>query len=99
MDEVAELEFGLAEGMAGVLGDEQTGHAPDIGGDGLGDARGQFLGLGLLLGRQLQRAVHGSLRECGGALLPETVSTPYVYKKSNNYGGAHTREEARRDFA
>ena len=61
MEEVTQLEFGLAEGVAGVLGDKQAGHAQDIGSDGLGDLVGQFLSLGLLLGAQFRSVSHGRL--------------------------------------
>ena len=73
MDQIAELQFGLSEGVTCVFGDEQAGDAQDIASDGLGDVCSQFLGLGLLFGGQCLGVLHGcSFREYRGALWSET---------------------------
>jgi len=51
VDEVAELELGLAEGVLAGTADEQAGESEDIAGDGGGDLGGEFLGLGFLFRR------------------------------------------------
>ena len=52
MEDVPDLEFGLAENLGVGLGREQAGHLEDVLFHRLEDDLGQFLGVGFLLGGQ-----------------------------------------------
>ena len=50
MDEVAELQFGLAEDRVGGLGDEHAREGEKVAGGSVGDGVGQGTGLDFLFG-------------------------------------------------
>ena len=79
VDNVADLELGLAEGLVFGLADEQTGKLQDVGIDGLANARGEGLGLLFLFGGQGVVAGHGAPR-LGWIVLRTTPSAFCVQK-------------------
>jgi hypothetical protein len=61
VDDVADLELGLAEDLVIGLGGQESGHLEDVTFEGLEHGLGEFLGMGLLLGGQVGGG-HGGLR-------------------------------------
>jgi hypothetical protein len=88
VDEIAQLQLGLSEGVLARPRDEQAGDLEDVGGDGLGDVESEFLSLGFLFGGQ--RFLHGSLKDEGGGFLAGTALSSFVYKYSTNFRDAYT---------
>ena len=96
VNEVAQLQLGLSEGVLAGVRDEQAGDLEDVGGDGLGDVQGEFLGLGFLFGGQW--FLHGGLKEEEGGFLAGTALSSFVYKYSTNFRDAYTQSGALQNF-
>jgi hypothetical protein len=88
VDDASDRERGGAQegGVGGA--DQGTRHLQEFILAGLGDGRGQFLGLGFLLGRE--GLLPPSFSESGGGFLGESPFSPLVYKDSTNLRDAHT---------
>jgi hypothetical protein len=96
-DDLADLEFGLAEEVAVIRGHEGTGELQQVGGGGLLEFLGQALGLGFWVGGE-GGTRQGGLRDEGG--LPDDVSTAtFVYKYSTNFQDAYPAPRSMEVFA
>jgi hypothetical protein len=89
VDEVAEVELGLSEGVLAGTADQQAGDGEDIAGEGLGDVGGELLGLGFLFSGQW--FLHDALTDRERGFLAGTAHTFFVYKDSTNWRYAHTK--------
>src|SRR5207244_972781 len=87
MDEMANLEFGLAEDLALGLADEQAGQLQDVTVNPGVDARGQRLGLPLVLGGQGPGGHDYLLAE--GIFLPTRPSPTCVQKSYQHFSCLH----------